>query len=91
MNQAELIAAVADTADVSKSVVETVLKATGETVQSALAGGDEVILPGIGKLKVKQTNARTGRNPKTGEEIEIPARNKPVFTAAKVLKAAVDA
>ena len=48
--------------------------------------GAEVTLPGIGKLSVKQSPARIGRNPATGESINIPARNKPHFSAAKALK-----
>lgn len=90
MNQAELTFAVAESTGVAKSVVETVLKATGDAARASLAIGEEFTLPGIGKLKVKRTTARTGRNPKTGDEIEIPAKNKPVFTAAKALKDAVE-
>lgn len=89
MNQAELIAAVADRTGVAKTNVEAVLKSTADQVYETLSLGDEVALPGLGKLKTKQTAARIGRNPKTGDELKIPAKTKPVFVAAKALKDAV--
>lgn len=89
MNQAQLIAAVTDKTDLSKGQTETLLKIVGDVVTTALANGEEVTLPGLGKLSVKTTTARKGRNPKTGEEIEIPAKNVPKFSAAKALKDAV--
>lgn len=55
-----------------------------------LAAGGEVTLPGIGKLSVKHKEARTGRNPSSGEAIEIAAKNAPHFSAAKALKDAVN-
>jgi DNA-binding protein HU-beta len=55
-----------------------------------LQEGGEVTLPGLGKLSVKTSAARTGRNPKTGETLEIAAKNKPHFSAAKALKDAVN-
>lgn len=89
MNQAELIAAVSDKAGVAKSDIERILKNVADVAHMALATGDEVTLPYIGKLKTKQTAARTGRNPQTGEALEIPAKTKPVFVAAKALKDAI--
>lgn len=89
MNQAELIARIAATTLQPKSVVENSLKLLGEIAQSALKDGDEVTLPGIGKLTVKAKAARTGRNPATGESIDIPAKRVPHFSAAKALKDAV--
>lgn len=86
MNQAELITAVSEHTSLSKVDVEAVLKATASIVQENLPVSGEITLPGIGKLKTKQTAARTGRNPRTGDEIQIPAKTKPVFVAAKVLK-----
>lgn len=90
MNQAELIAAVSDRTDISKGDVENILKATGAVVQENLPLSGEITLPGIGKLKTKQTAARIGRNPKTGDAIKIPAKTKAVFTVAKALKDALE-
>lgn len=89
MNQAQLIAAITDKTDLSKGQTETLLKIVGEVVTTALANGEEVTLPGLGKLSVKTTTARKGRNPATGAEIDIPAKNVPKFSAAKALKDAV--
>ncbi len=96
MNQKDLIEAINDNvishyeAGVSKVVIEAVLATQAETIGVALAKGDEVTLPGIGKLSVKQRAARTGRNPKTGEELKIKAKKVPHFSAAKALKDAVN-
>lgn len=89
MNQAELIDIVSGDTDLAKSAVKAVLDAVGETAQKTLAAGEEVTLPGIGKLTVSQRAARTGRNPQTGEEIKIAAKMAPKFSAAKALKDAV--
>lgn len=89
MNQAELIAAVADHSNVSKKEAENVIKSLSEVTHTALADGGEVTLPGLGKLSVSKRAARTGRNPATGEEIKIKAKKVPKFSAAKALKDAV--
>ncbi|MBI5919007.1 MAG: HU family DNA-binding protein [Nitrosomonadales bacterium] len=89
MKKQELIAQIAAEIGIKQGAVENVLDCLGILAQSALANGDEVTLPGIGKLSVKAKSARTGRNPKTGETMEIPAKNVPHFTAAKALKDAV--
>lgn len=91
MNQAELIAAVAGKAGLSKAHAETTIKALGEVVTDALKSGDDVALPGIGKLAVTQRAAREGRNPATGESIKIAAKRAPKFSAAKALKDALNA
>lgn len=91
MNQSELIAKVAAISGESRKAVEAVLKTTADVIQSTLKEGSEVTLPGLGKLGVAHTKARTGRNPRNGEAIEIPAKQKPHFSAAKVLKDAVAA
>lgn len=88
MNKKELIAAVKP-ANASAAVTESVLDALGHVVAEQLAKGEEISLPGIGKLTVKEVAARKGRNPATGEEIDIPAKRKPAFSAAKALKDAV--
>lgn len=92
MNQAELINEIAqqhDNAGVSKATIKWVLDAQAKVAQAALDSGDEVTLTGLGKLTTKLKAARIGRNPKTGEEIEIPAKTVPHFSAAKALKDAV--
>jgi len=89
MNQAELISSIAGETGLAKKDIETVLKAAADTVHTALANGHDITLPSIGKLAVKTSSARKGRNPATGAEIDIPAKKKPHFTAAKALKDAV--
>jgi DNA-binding protein HU-beta len=92
MNQAELIDAILNhhnNQGVSKSAIKYVLDAQSEIVHAELAEGGEVTLTGLGKLTVKKTAARKGRNPGTGESIDIPAKTKPQFSAAKALKDAV--
>ena len=89
MNKAELINAVAAAADVSKKDAEAVITAAVETITAALKEGEKVQLVGFGSFEVKKRAARTGRNPKTKEAIEIPASAVPVFKAGKALKDAV--
>ena len=89
MNKNELIAAAAEKAGMSKKDTEKVLTAVLESVTETLAGGDKVSLVGFGTFEVKSRNARMGRNPKTKEEIRIPASKAPVFKAGKALKDAV--
>lgn len=90
MNQSELIAAVTAKTDLSIGQTKSLLKILGDVVQTEIQKGEgaEVTLPGIGKISVKQTPARIGRNPATGAEISIPAKNKPHFSASKALKGA---
>lgn len=90
MNQSELIMTVAQVTGESKKTVENVLKVAGDVIQTALTDGADVALPGIGKLHVKATAARTGRNPATGESIQIPAKTSAKFTASKALKDALN-
>lgn len=92
MNQAELlheIAAHVGNEGVSKTAIKFVMDAQAAITQLELKKGGEITLPGIGKLTVKTSAARKGRNPATGAEIDIPAKQKPHFSAAKVLKDAV--
>ena len=86
MNKAELINAVAASADVSKKDTEAVISAMLDTITEALKEGDKVQLVGFGSFEVKKRAARIGRNPRTKEEIEIPATVLPVFKAGKRLK-----
>lgn len=91
MNQSELIAKVAAISGESRKAVEAVLKTTSTVIRSTLQEGAEVPLPGLGTLSVTQRAARTGRNPKTGESLQVPAKKVPHFAAAKALKDAVAA
>ncbi|CAM3161630.1 nucleoid-associated protein HU-alpha [Vibrio rarus] len=90
MNKTQLIDAIAEKADLSKAQAKAALEATLEGVTEALKEGDQVQLIGFGTFKVSHRNARTGRNPKTGEEIQIAAANVPAFTAGKALKDSVN-
>jgi DNA-binding protein HU-beta len=86
MNKTELVAAIAEKANLTKKDSEAALVAMVEAVTEALAKGDKVQVIGFGSFEVKNRAARTGRNPKTKETIEIPASKYPVFTAGKALK-----
>lgn len=91
MNKTELIAAVADRTGLSKKDSEKALGGFIDAVTEALAEGDKVQLVGFGVFETKQREARVGRNPQTGAEIQIPASRSPVFKAGKVLKDIVSA
>ena len=86
MNKAELVAAVAEKTALSKKDSEKAVNAAFEAITAALVGGDKVQIVGFGAFEVKERNARVGRNPKTKEEIQIPASRVPVFKAGKALK-----
>ena len=86
MNKTELIAAVAQSAGLTKKDTERVLNAAFDAMTAALVGGDKVQLSGFGTFEVKEREARIGRNPHTKEAIEIPATKVPVFKASKALK-----
>ena len=89
MNKAEHINSVAATAEVSQKEAEAVITATLDAITAALKEGDKVQLVGFGSFEVKNRAARTGRNPRTKEVVEIPASKVPVFKAGKALKDAV--
>lgn len=89
MNKTELIAAVAEKADLSKKAAEAAITAAVEAITGALIEGEKVQLVGFGSFEVKTRAARVGRNPKTGEEIPISEARLPVFKAGKALKDAV--
>ena len=90
MNKTELVNVVANEAEVSKKDAEAIITATFNAITEALKSGDKVQLLGFGSFEVKDVAAREGRNPKTGETIEIAACKKPSFTASKALKDAVN-
>jgi DNA-binding protein HU-beta len=90
VNKAELVDAVADSADISKAAASRAVDGLVAAVTSALQKGDQVSLVGFGTFQVKERAARTGRNPRTGETINIAASKNPVFKAGKALKDAVN-
>lgn len=89
MTKQELIDVLKKKTNQPISAVTNVLDALAEVAKDELAKGNEVPLPGLGKLTVTDKPARKGRNPATGEEIDIPAKRVPKFVAAKALKDAV--
>ena len=89
MNKSELIAAISANSGLSKKDSEKALTATTDAITKALIAGDKVQLVGFGIFDVKERAARTGRNPKTKEVINIPATRTPLFKAGKPLKDAV--
>ena len=80
-----------DDAELPQRAVEDTLKALADQAHAAAFSGQEITLPGIGKLGVTHRAARTGRNPQTGAEIQIPAKRAPAFTPAKAIKDACNA
>lgn len=90
MNKSELVDAIALSADISKAAAGRALDATLDTIAQALKDGDQVSLVGFGSFQVKERAARTGRNPQTGETIQIKASKVPGFKAGKALKDAVN-
>ncbi len=90
MNKKELVDRIAVSADVSKAKATRILDAFTEAVATTMANGDKLSLIGFGTFETRQRDARIGRNPQTGQEINIPAANVPVFKAGKALKDAVN-
>lgn len=89
MTKAELIAKVATDADLTKKDAEAAVAATINAITEALKADDKVALVGFGTFEVRTRKERTGRNPRTGKEIKIPAAKTPAFKAGKALKDAV--
>lgn len=90
MNKSELIDAVAESADIPKAAAARAIDALTNAVAEALKSGDSVSLVGFGSFVVKERPARTGRNPQTGEPIQIAAAKIPSFKAGKALKDSVN-
>lgn len=84
MTKADLIKDLAAVSGQSANAVDLILNALTQVVSRELENGDEITIPGVAKLSTKQRAARKGRNPKTGEEIDIPEKT---VVAVKVLKA----
>ena len=90
MNKADLVDAVANSAEIPKSDAAKAVDAVFESITAAMAEGDSVSLIGFGTFQTSDRPARTGRNPRTGESIAIPAARVPKFKAGKGLKDAVN-
>lgn len=89
MTKAELIDKIAISSGISRTAAMNALNATLDNIIKSLQKGQKVTLIGFGTFSVHQRKMRTGRNPKTGEVINIPASNTPRFTAGKALKSAI--
>lgn len=86
MNKTELVAAIAEKTGLTKKDAEGAVKAFTDTVAEQLKAGDKIQLVGFGTFEVAERAARTGKNPQTGEAINIPASKAPKFKAGKALK-----
>ena len=90
MNKAELVSAVADQLGVENAAAERSIDAVFGAVRGAVVSGDKVSVAGFGTFDVRERSARQGRNPQTGESIQIAASKAPGFKPAKAFKDAVD-
>lgn len=91
MNKTELVAAVAEKAEISKKDAEKAIKALVDTITAELVKGEKVQVVGFGTFEVNERAEREGRNPKSGEAVTIAASKSPKFKAGKALKDAVNA
>lgn len=89
MNKTDLVNAVAESSELSKKDASKAVDAVFQTIMDSLKDGEKVQIIGFGNFEVRDRAARKGRNPQTGEEIEIPASKVPAFKAGKALKDAV--
>mgnify|MGYP000456943877 FL=1 len=90
MNKNDLIASVASSAGLSKSDSTRALESLLDTITNALKRGEKVSIVGFGNFTVNERKATVGRNPRTGETIQIPASKRPKFSVGKALKDAVN-
>ncbi len=86
MNKSDFIDAIASNADVTKSTAAKVVNSFIDVVGDTMSNGDSITLVGFGTFLVRDRQARTGRNPQTGETMQIPAAKVPAFKAGKALK-----
>ena len=89
MNKSELIAKIAEKSGLNQKDAGKALDGLTQAVSEALANGENVTMVGFGTFKVTERKAKKGRNPATGEAIQIPAKKAPIFKAGKALKDAV--
>ena len=90
MNKSELIEAAAASTGLRRSDVQHALEAILETITEEVGRGNKVTLTGFGNFELRERGARTGRNPQTGEQIEVAASKAPAFKAGKAFKDAVN-
>jgi DNA-binding protein HU-beta len=90
MNKSDLVASIAEASGLTKADSARALDATTSAITSALSAGDSVAITGFGSFLVRDRAARTGRNPQTGEAIQIKASKVPAFKAGKLLKESVN-
>lgn len=90
MNKRELVDAVADSTGLAKTGAEEAVDAAVNAISAALVAGDKVALPGFGTFEVRERSARTGRNPQTGETLDIAASKSAAFKPASALKKALN-
>ena len=89
MNKQELISKIAEKADISRKDATAALTALITSITEALKAGEKIAIPNLGTFEVRERAARTGKNPRTGEAVEIAAKRLPAFKSAKALKDAV--
>ena len=90
MTKAELVEKVADRIHLTKKQTEAIVNILLTCITEALSDGDKVELRGFGSFRIRQRNPREGRNPKTGDTVQIPAKKVPFFKAGKELREMVD-
>ncbi len=90
MKKSELVAQLADSNDLTKRQAEKVIDDFLDLIKDELAKGEKVVLSGFGTFEVRTRVARSGRNPRTGEEIKVPAQKTPAFKVGKLLKDAIN-
>jgi integration host factor subunit beta len=91
MTKAELVEKVANQINLTKKQTEIIVNTVFQSITDSLADGDKVEIRGFGSFRTRERNARTARNPKSGEKVEVPAKKVPFFKAGKELKELVDA
>jgi integration host factor subunit beta len=91
MTKAELVEKVANQINLTKKQTEVIVNTVFQSITDSLAEGDKVELRGFGSFRIRERNPRVGRNPKSGEKVEVPAKKVPFFKAGKELKELVDA
>ena len=90
MTKAELVERVANQINLTKKQTEVVVNTVFSSITEALAEGKKVELRGFGSFRIRQRNARVGRNPKSGQKVEVPSKKVPFFKAGKELRELVD-
>jgi integration host factor subunit beta len=90
MTKAELVEKVASTIKLTKKETEVIVGIIFQSITESLSEGEKVELRGFGSFRIRERNARIGRNPKSGEQVEVPAKKVPFFKAGKELRELVD-